>query len=44
MLLFLPSFVDLSKTIRLLATEAETGFSYDAREVRNSMRQKYEIE
>ncbi len=33
----------VTKTIRLLATKTEAGFSYDAKEVRNSMRQKYEI-
>jgi hypothetical protein len=40
---FLRDIAFVTKTIRLLATEAETGFSYDAKEVRNSMRQKYEI-
>jgi len=36
------SFV--TKTIRLLKTEAEDGFSYDAADVRSAMRGKYEIE
>ena len=40
---FLRDIAFVTKTIRLLATEAETGFSYDAKDVRNSMRQKYEI-
>jgi hypothetical protein len=40
---FLRDIAFVTKTIRLLATEAETGFSYDAKEVRKSMRQKYEI-
>ena len=40
---FLRDIAFVTKTIRLLATEAETGFSYDAKEVRNSMRRKYEI-
>ena len=34
----------VTKTIRLLQTEADTGFSYDAREVSDSIRRKYEIE
>ena len=33
----------VTKTIRLLKAEAESGFSYDAKEVKSSMRQKYEI-
>ena len=41
---FLRDIAFVTKTIRLLAMEAETGFSYDAKEVRKSMRQKYEIE
>jgi len=36
------SFV--TKTIRLLKTEAEDGFSYDAADLRSAMRGKYEIE
>ena len=40
---FLRDIAFVTKTIRLLATEAETGFSYDAKEVSNSLRQKYEI-
>ena len=42
-----PFFRDTSfvtKTIRLLKTEADDGFSYDASEVRSAMRRKYEIE
>jgi len=40
---FLRDIALVTKTIRLLATEAETGFSYDAEEVSKSVRQKYEI-
>ena len=40
---FLRDIAFVTKTIRLLATKTEAGFSYDAKEVRNSMRQKYEI-
>ena len=41
---FLNDIAFVTKTIRLLSTEPESGFSYNAEEVRNSMRQKYEIE
>lgn len=40
---FLRDIASVTKTIRLLATQTEAGFSYDAKEVRNSMREKYEI-
>jgi hypothetical protein len=40
---FLRDIAFVTKTIRLLATKTEAGFSYDAKEVRNSMLQKYEI-
>ena len=42
-----PFFRDIAfvtKTIRILDAELESGFSYNAREVSDSMRQKYEIE
>ncbi len=42
-----PFFDDIAfvtKTIRLQKVESENGFSYDARQVRLSMREKYEIE
>ena len=41
---FLNDIAFVTKTIRLLNTEPESGFSYNAQELRNSMRQKYEIE
>ena len=41
---FLHDVAFVTKTIRLLQTEADTGFSYDAREVSDSIRRKYEIE
>ncbi|MEK9985615.1 MAG: hypothetical protein VW879_12830 [Opitutae bacterium] len=41
---FLNDIAFVTKTIRLLNTEPESGFFYNAQELRNSMRQKYEIE
>ncbi len=41
---FVRDIAFVTKTIRLLKSESETGFSYNAKEVRHSMRQKYEIE
>lgn len=40
---FLREVTSVTKTIRLLKTDTEVGFSYSAREVRRSMREKYEI-
>ena len=41
---FLNDIAFVTKTTRLLNSEPESGFSYNAQELRNSMRQKYEIE
>jgi len=41
---FLNDIAIVTKTIRLLDSEPESGFSYNAEEVKYSMRQKYEIE
>ena len=40
---FLREVTSVTKTIRLLKTDTEVGFSYSASEVRRSMREKYEI-
>ena len=40
---FLREVTSVTKTIRLLKADTEVGFSYSAREVRRSMREKYEI-
>ena len=40
---FLREVTSVTKTIRLLKTDTEVGFSYSASEVRGSMREKYEI-
>ena len=41
---FLRDIAFVTKTIRLLKVEADDGFSYNAQEVRHSMRQKYDIQ
>lgn len=41
---FLHDIPFVTKTIRLLKMDAETGFSYNALEVSDSMRRKYKIE
>ena len=41
---FLRDIPFVTKTIRLLNEESDSGFSYDAEEVSVSIRQKYEIE
>ena len=41
---FLRDIAFVTKTIRLLKVEAVDGFSYNAKEVRHSMRQKYDIQ
>ena len=41
---FIRDVTYVTKTIRLLKTEEETDFSYDAKEVKDSSRLKYEIE
>ena len=40
---FIREVTSVTKTIRLLKTDTEVGFSYSASEVRLSMREKYEI-
>jgi hypothetical protein len=40
---FIREVTSVTKTIRLLKTDTEVGFSYSATEVRLSMREKYEI-
>ena len=41
---FLHDIAFVTKTIRLLKEEPESGFSYNAEEVSISIRQKYQIE
>ena len=41
---FLRDIAFVTKTIRLLKSEADNGFSYNAKEVRQSMRHKYDIQ
>ena len=41
---FLHDIAFVTKTIRLLKVQAEDGFSYDARQVSLSIKEKYEID